>query len=74
MTAFSSWRALFVREYLEHRMAFQWAPIGIVTLLALAGLSSITLRRIDGFEKFPFLSALKIYELGYIVLHALWLT
>ena len=73
MTAFSSWRALFVREYLEHRMAFQWAPIGILTLLAIAGLSSITLRRIEGLEKFPFFDALKIYELGYLVLLALWL-
>ena len=44
MTAFSSWRALFVREYLEHRVAFQWAPLGILTLLAISGLSAITLR------------------------------
>ena len=73
MTTFSSWRALFVREYLEHRMAFQWFPIGIVTLLAVAGLSSITLRRVEGLEKFPFFSALKIYEMGYLVLLALWL-
>ena len=39
MTAFSSWRALFVREYLEHRVAFQWAPLGILALLAVSGLS-----------------------------------
>jgi ABC-2 type transport system permease protein len=73
MTIFSSWRALFVREYLEHRMAFQWAPIGILTLLGVAGLSSITLRRIDGLEKFPFLDAMKIFELSYLVMLALWL-
>jgi ABC-2 type transport system permease protein len=73
MTAFSSWRALFVREYLEHRMAFQWAPIGILVLLAISGLSAIGLHRIKGIEEFPFLSAMKIYELGYLVLLALWL-
>jgi uncharacterized membrane protein len=29
--------------------------------------------RIDGLEKFPYFDALKIYELGYLVLLALWL-
>ena len=53
MTAFSSWRALFVREYLEHRVAFQWAPLGILALLAVSGLSAISLRRIEGIEEFP---------------------
>ena len=73
MTIFSSWRALFVREYLEHRMAFQWAPIGIVALLALSALSAIGLNRIRVFDEFPFVSALKVFELGYLVLLALWL-
>jgi ABC-2 type transport system permease protein len=73
MTAFTSWRALFVREYLEHRMAFQWAPIGILTLLAISGLSAIGLNRVKGLDDIPFLSALKIYELGYLILLALWL-
>ena len=73
MTIFTSWRALFVREYLEHRMAFQWAPIGIVALLALSALSAIGLNRVKVFDEFPFISALKIYELGYLVLLALWL-
>jgi ABC-2 type transport system permease protein len=73
MTMFSSWRALFVREYLEHRMAFQWAPLGIVVLIGLAGLSAITLHRVQGLEDIPFPSSLKIYELGYLVLLALWL-
>jgi ABC-2 type transport system permease protein len=72
-TPLTSWRALFVREYLEHRMAFQWAPIGIVVLLALSGLSAIGLNRVKGLEEIPFISALKIYELGYLVLLALWL-
>ena len=73
MTAFSSWRALFVREYLEHRVAFQWAPLGILVLLGVSWLSAITLRRIEGLEEFPFFSAVKIFELGYLVLLALWL-
>lgn len=73
MTAFSSWRALFVREYLEHRVAFQWAPLGILVLLAISGLSSISLGRIKGLEEFHFISAAKIFELGYLVLLALWL-
>ena len=73
MTAFSSWRALFVREYLEHRVAFQWAPLGILVLLAVSGLSAIGLRRIEGLDELPFLSAAKIFELGYLVLLSLWL-
>jgi ABC-2 type transport system permease protein len=73
MTSFSSWRALFVREYLEHRMAFQWAPIGILTLLGISALSAIGFNRMQGLEEFPFLSGAKIYELGYLVLLALWL-
>jgi ABC-2 type transport system permease protein len=73
MTTFSSWRALFVREYLEHRMAFQWAPLGILALLALSGLSAIGLNRIQVFDDFPFISAIKVFELGYLVLLALWL-
>ncbi len=73
MTAFSSWRALFVREYFEHRVAFQWAPLGILVLLAVSGLSAIGLRRIEGLDELPFLSAAKIFELGYLVLLSLWL-
>jgi ABC-2 type transport system permease protein len=74
MSTFTSWRALFVREYREHRVAFQWAPIGILALLAVSGLSAIGLNRIKGLDEVPFLSAFKIYELGYLVLLALWLS
>lgn len=73
MTTITSWRALFVREYLEHRMAFLWAPIGIVALLAVAALSAIGLKRIEVFDQVPFFAALKVFELGYLVLVALWL-
>lgn len=73
MTMLSSWRALFVREYLEHRVAFQWVPLGIVALLGLAGLSALALDRIDLADKVPFLPALKIFEIGYLLLLALWM-
>jgi ABC-2 type transport system permease protein len=72
-TMLSSWRGLFVREYLEHRVAFQWVPIGIVALLGLAGLSALALDRIDLADKVPFLPALKIFEMGYLLLLALWM-
>ncbi|HZY68630.1 MAG TPA: hypothetical protein VFE52_08585, partial [Devosia sp.] len=73
MTTFTSWRALFVREYLEHRMAFQWAPLGILVLLGVSGLSAIGLNRVEGLDELPFLSAGKIYELGYLLLLGMWL-
>lgn len=73
MTTLSSWRGLLVREYLEHRVAFQWVPLGIVALLGLAGLSALALDRIDLAEKVPFLPALKMFEMGYLLLLALWM-
>ncbi|MCC2654662.1 MAG: putative transporter, permease protein [Microvirga sp.] len=73
MTMLTSWRALFVREYLEHRIAFQWVPLGIVVLLGLAGLSALALDRVDMAEKVPFLPALKLFEMGYLLLLALWM-
>ena len=73
MTVFSSWRALFVREYLEHRVSFQWAPLGILVMLAVSGASAIGFRRIQGLEAFPFFSAGKLFELGYLGLLVLWL-
>jgi ABC-2 type transport system permease protein len=73
MTVLSSWRALLVREYLEHRVSFQWAPLGILALLAASGISAISFGRIDGLNEFPVFNAAKIFELGYLVLLALWL-
>jgi len=73
MTMLSSWRALFVREYLEHRISFQWVPLGITVLLGLAGLSALALDRVDMADKVPFLPALKIFEMGYLLLLALWM-
>ncbi len=72
MRALKSWWALLVREYLEHRMAFVYFPLGIVVLMALSAVSGL------GFNKIRFLSGpvlpsgLKIFELGYLVLLAVW--
>lgn len=73
MSSLTSWRALFVREFREHRMAFQWAPLGILVLLALSGISAIGLNRVRVFSDMPFLDLMKIFEMGYMVLLALWL-
>ncbi len=42
MHTLRSWWALFGREYLEHRIAFLWFPIGVVVLLALSGASALS--------------------------------
>lgn len=36
-----SWIALLKREYLEHRGAFLWLPLGLLALFTLAGLSAL---------------------------------
>lgn len=72
MHTLRSWRALFVREYLEHRIAFLWFPLGIVALLAVAVISALGLNRIR-VDSFLLPEALKVYEIGYLVLLALWL-
>lgn len=72
MHTIRSWRALFVREYLEHRIAFLWFPLGIVALLAISAVSALGLRRIR-VDAFLMPEAMKVFEVGYIVLLALWL-
>jgi ABC-2 type transport system permease protein len=42
-------------------------------LLGLAGLSALALDRIDLADKVPFLPALKMFEMGYLMLLALWM-
>jgi len=73
MTALTSWRALLVREYLEHRVAFLWAPLGILVLLALSGASALSFNRIGVLEGFALPDAGKVFEVGYLVLLLLWL-
>jgi ABC-2 type transport system permease protein len=54
-------------------MAFLWAPIGIIGLVAIAAFSALGLNRVRILEGMPFVGALKVFELGYLVLLALWL-
>lgn len=73
MNQFKSWRALLTREFIEHRMSFFWGPVGILALLTLAGISALSLNRLQVIadEFVPY--SLKIFELGYLLLAALWL-
>jgi ABC-2 type transport system permease protein len=72
MTTFSSWRALFVREYLEHRLGFLWFPLGIVALLALSAISALSLHHLEFYGALP-LQSRWLFEVGYLLLLALWL-
>ena len=68
-----SWRALVVREYLEHRIPFLYFPLGILGLFVLSAASGLSLNRFRFAHQFEFGSALKLFELGYLILIALWL-
>lgn len=73
MNTLRSWRALFVREYLEHRIAFFYFPLGIVVILLLSAASAFSFNRVkfasSGFMVPP---GLKLFEIGYLLLLALW--
>jgi ABC-2 type transport system permease protein len=75
MTMFKSWIALINREYLEHRTSFLYFPLGILALLALSAASALIFNRepidIEFGPGTP--SMLKLFELGYLILAALWL-
>jgi len=73
MYLLKSWRALLVREYLEHRMAFLYFPLGILGLLTLSAASGFAVNRVHFIQNFDFGRTLKLFELGYIVLIALWI-
>jgi len=73
MYVLKSWRALLVREYLEHRMAFLYFPLGILGLLTLSAASGFAVNRVHFIQNFDFGRTLKLFELGYIVLIALWI-
>lgn len=73
MSQLKSWRALFVREFREHRISFLYVPTGIVVLLAMAAGAALSFnqRRLE--TDLPFLPGLKIYEMGYLILLGMWL-
>lgn len=73
MKSVRSWWALLVREYLEHRIAFLYFPAGIMGLLALAAVSSFFSNRIKIVFSTLQPNALKLFELGDLLLIALWL-
>jgi ABC-2 type transport system permease protein len=73
MRMLKSWRALLVREYLEHRMAFVYFPVGILVLFALSAGSGLVFNRVRFVTGLQIGNTLKMFELGYIILIALWL-
>jgi ABC-2 type transport system permease protein len=73
MSWLRAWRGLFVREYLEHRMAFVWFPVGILVLLGLGALSGLFTNRFRFDTDLHIGNAIKIFEIGYLVLIAIWL-
>jgi ABC-2 type transport system permease protein len=73
MSWLKAWRGLFVREYLEHRTAFVWFPLGILVLLSLSAVSGLVANRVRLDTDFHLGNAIKLFELGYLVLIALWL-
>jgi ABC-2 type transport system permease protein len=73
MQMLKSWRALMVREYLEHRMPFVYFPLGILVLFAVSAASALAFNRVRFATPLQFGSSLKLFELGYIILLGLWL-
>lgn len=72
MSFLRSWRALLVREYLEHRIAFFYFPAGILLLLTISAVSGLFTNRV----RIAFTpiggNALKLFEIGDLLILALW--
>ncbi len=77
-----SWIALLKREYLEHRGAFLWLPLGLLALFTLAGLSALVSNStnitvngtnlvVNGTLANP-VAVLKLFEGGYFASAVLW--
>ncbi|HVY50689.1 MAG TPA: ABC-2 transporter permease [Devosia sp.] len=73
MNALKSWRALIVREFLEHRIPFLYFPLGILGLFTLSALGSASFNRVRILDTVAIGHTLKIFELGYLVVFAVWL-
>jgi ABC-2 type transport system permease protein len=72
MSLLRSWRALLVREYLEHRIAFLYFPAGILLLLTISSLSGLFTNRVR-LTLLPLAgNALKLFEIGDLLILALW--
>lgn len=64
--------ALVKREYLEHRGAFLYAPLALLTIFALAVAAALGLNKIRLPYEVGVPSALKFYELALAATAALW--
>jgi len=73
MRSIRSWWALVFREFIEHRIPFFYFPLGILALFTLSSASGIALNRVHLTNGFQFGNGLKLFELGYVLLLALWL-
>jgi ABC-2 type transport system permease protein len=72
MSWIRSWRALLVREYLEHRIAFLYFPAGILLLLTISSLSGLFTNRVR-LTLLPLAgNALKLFEIADLMILALW--
>lgn len=67
-----SWWALLVREYLEHRAPFLYVPGGIVVLMVVSAAGSLGFNRVKVLMGNLTPTAVKVFEVGYFVLLALW--
>lgn len=67
-----SWWALMRREYLEHRAPFLYVPVGLVALMVLSAGASLGLHRVQVLMGNLNPTAIKVFEVGYFGLLALW--
>ena len=73
MNRLKTWTALLNREYLEHRIAFLYFPVGILALLILAAVSALAFNPPTHIPSgIPIPAASKIFEIGYLSLAAMW--
>jgi ABC-2 type transport system permease protein len=64
--------ALIRREYLEHRGAFLYAPLGLLAVFTLAIASALALNKLRLPYEIGTPSALKFYEVGFTFTAGLW--
>jgi ABC-2 type transport system permease protein len=64
--------ALIQREYLEHRGAFLYAPLGLLAIFTLAITSALAFNKVRLPHEIGAPSALKFYELAFAFTGGLW--
>ena len=73
MHTLKSWAALVRREFIEHRIPFLYFPLGILGLFALSTASGLAYNRFRLPTEFQVGAPLKLFEIGYIAIIALWI-